>query len=100
MARRRAQPVRLTWAETPAPAQASVQLVRQTIVPPAPGGRQLGRLIHGDNLAVMSALLPELEGRIDLVYIDPPFRSGKAYPARVARQRIRSANDWLTRPLR
>jgi DNA modification methylase len=34
------------------------------------------RLVLGDNLAVMAALLPELAGRVDLAYIDPPFATG------------------------
>ncbi len=99
MSPRRPRPVRLTWDESAAPEHASAALVRQAIVPPSAGRRRLGRLIHGDNLAVMSALLPELEGRIDLVYIDPPFRSGKAYPARVgAAEDSRRPSDWKTRP--
>jgi adenine-specific DNA-methyltransferase len=34
------------------------------------------RLIWGDNKYVMSSLLDELAGKIDLVYIDPPFATG------------------------
>jgi len=34
------------------------------------------RLIWGDNKYVMSSLLPEFEGKIDLIYIDPPFATG------------------------
>ncbi len=34
------------------------------------------RLIWGDNKYVMSSLLPEFEGQIDLIYIDPPFATG------------------------
>ena len=99
MSRRRPRPVHLSWSEARAPAQAPSGLVRESIVPPAVGRRQLGRLIHGDNLDVMSALHPELEGRIDLVYIDPPFRSGKAYPARVgAVEDSRRPDEWKTRP--
>lgn len=37
------------------------------------------RLIHGDALLVLPALLPEFAGRIDLVYIDPPFMTGRAF---------------------
>lgn len=40
-------------------------------------GRWVNRLIHGDNLAVMQALLrdEQIAGRITLAYIDPPFSS-------------------------
>ena len=34
------------------------------------------RLIHGDNLRVMMALLPEFREAVDLIYIDPPFDVG------------------------
>ena len=42
-------------------------------------------LIQGDNLAVMSALLPEFAGRINLIYADPPFFTNRRYAARVGR---------------
>ena len=34
-------------------------------------------IIHGDNLAALKALLPEYEGRVDCVYIDPPYNTGE-----------------------
>lgn len=34
------------------------------------------RLIRGDNKYVMSSLLDEFAGKIDLTYIDPPFATG------------------------
>ncbi len=34
------------------------------------------RLIWGDNKYVMSSLLDEFAGKIDLIYIDPPFATG------------------------
>ena len=37
------------------------------------------RLILGDALDIAAALLPELSGRIDLVYIDPPFMTGRDF---------------------
>lgn len=38
-----------------------------------------GRLIRGDNRDVMRALLADHEGKIDLVYIDPPFGTGGSF---------------------
>tara|TARA_B100000378_G_scaffold277841_1_gene279182 strand:- start:5772 stop:7532 length:1761 start_codon:yes stop_codon:yes gene_type:complete len=35
------------------------------------------KIIHGDNLEALKALLPEYEGRIDMIYIDPPYNTGK-----------------------
>jgi DNA modification methylase len=43
------------------------------------------QLFLGDNLHVMAALLPEYEGRLDLIYADPPFFTNKHYPARIGR---------------
>src|SRR5437867_2049267 len=34
------------------------------------------RLIWGDKKYVLPSLLPEFAGRIDLIYIDPPFDTG------------------------
>ena len=34
------------------------------------------KLIWGDNLLVMGSLLEKFAGKIDLIYIDPPFHSG------------------------
>ena len=34
-------------------------------------------IIHGDNLAALKALLPQYEGRIDCIYIDPPYNTGE-----------------------
>ena len=34
------------------------------------------KIIHGDNLEALKALLPEYEKRIDLIYIDPPYNTG------------------------
>ena len=34
------------------------------------------RLIWGDKKYVLPSLLPELNGKVDLVYIDPPFNTG------------------------
>ncbi|OBI08569.1 DNA methyltransferase [Mycobacterium sp. E2462] len=47
------------------------------------------RLIYGDNLLAMAALLagdedtPSLRGKIDLIYIDPPFDSKADYRSRI-----------------
>ena len=33
-------------------------------------------IIHGDNLAALKALLPQYEGRVKCIYIDPPYNTG------------------------
>ncbi|WP_031025878.1 site-specific DNA-methyltransferase [Streptomyces albus] len=51
----------------------------------ARSGESLNRLIYGDNLLAMAALLagdeenPSFRGKIDLIYIDPPFDSKADY---------------------
>jgi adenine specific DNA methylase Mod len=34
-------------------------------------------LIEGDNLIVLKALLPQYEGKVKCIYLDPPFNTGK-----------------------
>lgn len=33
-------------------------------------------IIHGDNLEALKALLPQYEGKINCIYIDPPYNTG------------------------
>ena len=35
------------------------------------------KIIHGDNLEALKSLLPEYEGKIKCIYIDPPYNTGK-----------------------
>lgn len=34
------------------------------------------KIIHGDNLEALKTLLPEYEGKIKCIYIDPPYNTG------------------------
>jgi DNA modification methylase len=89
----------LNWeSKTPyQPVEASLHL--DSIVYPGgntyPDGSPEDQLILGDNLAVMSALLPEYEGQIDLIYADPPFFTNRRYPVRVGRSEdSRRPAEW------
>ena len=33
-------------------------------------------VIHGDNLAALKSLLPRYAGKVDLIFIDPPYNTG------------------------
>ena len=33
-------------------------------------------IIHGDNLEALKSLLPQYEGQIKCIYIDPPYNTG------------------------
>lgn len=56
------------------------------------GQEWMNRLIYGDNLLAMQALiagdeatgLPSLRGKVDLIYIDPPFDSKANYRTRIS----------------
>ncbi|MCQ2277630.1 MAG: site-specific DNA-methyltransferase [Bacteroidales bacterium] len=53
------------------------------------------KIIHGDNLEALKALLPEYEGKIKCIYIDPPYNTGNenwVYNDNVNSPRIRK---WL-----
>ena len=41
------------------------------------------KLIWGENQIVMSSLLENFAGKIDLIYIDPPFATGIDYSCKV-----------------
>lgn len=36
-------------------------------------------IIHGDNLYALKALLPRYEGKVDCIYIDPPYNTGEEH---------------------
>ena len=62
---------------------------------PEYAGSPTNRLILGDNLVAMASLLPEYEGKINLIYADPPFFTNRAYPARVGRgEDSRRPSEW------
>lgn len=44
----------------------------------------INKLFWGDNLQVMSHLLAEFRGKVDLIYIDPPFDSKADYKKKIA----------------
>jgi adenine-specific DNA-methyltransferase len=41
-----------------------------------PANSKENRIIHGDNLEVLKSLLPEFEGKVNCIYIDPPYNTG------------------------
>ena len=73
-----------------APGQASLVDNDQSTLGAAPESTPwANRLIYGDNLMAMAALLagdentPSLRGKVDLIYIDPPFDSKADYRTKV-----------------
>ena len=89
----------ITWPDKHLrePAPASLQL--DSLVYPQgqgyPNIRPENRLFQGDNFAILSALLPEYEGKVNLIYADPPFFTNRKYPARIGRgEDSRKPQDW------
>ena len=89
----------LTWSTKTQTDSVQAEIIPDSVVFPQgngyPATRPENRLILGDNLAVMSALIPEFQGGIDLIYADPPFFTNRRYPARVGRgEDSRRPQDW------
>jgi site-specific DNA-methyltransferase (adenine-specific) len=89
----------LVWPGKNKPAQVSVRLAVDSIIYPGGGGYPdagaESRLILGDNLQVMAALLPSFEGKINLIYADPPFFTNRHFQTRVGRgEDSRKPQDW------
>jgi DNA modification methylase len=90
----------LTWNGKKSPDPQSATLVLDSIVSPAgsPSRKSApkNKLYVGDNLSIMAALLPEYDGRIDLIYADPPFFTNRKFPARIGRgEDSRKPREWL-----
>jgi len=61
----------------------------------SPANSTDNRIIHGDNLEALKSLLPEFEGKVNCIYIDPPYNTGNegwAYNDAVNDPKIRK---WL-----
>ena len=84
-----AQQNRASQHEVFAPGQASLLDNPQPMLCAATEAPWTNRLIYGDNLLAMAALLagddntPSLRGKVDLIYIDPPFDSKADYRTKV-----------------
>jgi adenine-specific DNA-methyltransferase len=58
--------------------------------PPTREAKWRNKLIWGDNLLVMGSLLKEFAGKVDLIYIDPPFATGTdfSFRAQIGEQEV------------
>ncbi len=57
------------------------------------------KLILGDNRYVMTSLLEDFAGEIDLIYVDPPFATGAEFtvPVRVGKERASAGDKVLSK---
>lgn len=89
----------LTWPGKRLVEPSPARLLTEAIVYPQghgyPDAQPESRLILGDNLSVMAALLPDYENRIHLIYADPPFFTNRKYNARIGRgEDSRKPEEW------
>ena len=89
----------LTWATKSLALLPPAALEMDSIVYPQgvgyPEALPINQLILGDNLNVMSALLPEFRGKLNLIYADPPFFTNRRYPVRIGRgEDSRRPQEW------
>lgn len=86
-----------TGKQLAAPEPASI--IKDSVVYPGglgyPKTKPANRLILGDNLSVMTSLLDEYEGKIDLIYADPPFFTNRKFNTRIGRgEDSRVPSQW------
>ncbi|MDQ3004493.1 MAG: site-specific DNA-methyltransferase [Chloroflexota bacterium] len=89
----------LTWHGKRLAQTAPASIITDSIIYPNglgyPAIEPQNRLILGDNLSVMAALLPEFEGKINLIYADPPFYTNRKFSARIGRgEDSRKPDGW------
>lgn len=58
-----------------------------------PSRKPLGQVMQGDNALLMSALLGKYRGKIDLIYLDPPFKTGKDFLTTRSKSKVVAYSD-------
>jgi len=89
----------LTWQGKGLAQTAPASLVRDSIIYPNglgyPETNIENRLLLGENSSLMTSLLPTYEGKINLIYADPPFFTNRKYSARIGRgEDSRKPDQW------
>ncbi|MCD6400361.1 MAG: site-specific DNA-methyltransferase [Anaerolineales bacterium] len=89
----------LTWETKGSPEPIKSELIQDSIIYPGgfgyPSQEPENHLILGDNIPIMSALMTDYEGKIDLIYADPPFFSNRRYKTRIGRgEDSRRPSEW------
>jgi len=89
----------LTWPGKGIAPVPPASIIPEAVVYPQgigyPDAQPENRLILGDNLSIMAALLPEYENRVNLIYADPPFFTNRKFPARIGRgEDSRKPSEW------
>lgn len=71
-------PLQLTWTDYPEPADSPDFLNNTDIQPSLPTDKQ-HILIQGDNYPVLKKLSANFNGKVNLIYIDPPYNTGNDF---------------------
>lgn len=71
-------PLQLTWTDYPEPADSPDFLNNTDIQPPLPTDKQ-HILIQGDNYPVLKKISGNFNGKVNLIYIDPPYNTGNDF---------------------
>jgi len=74
-------------------------LIQDSVIYPGgygyPRTQPKNKLILGDNAQIMASLLPRYEGKINLIYSDPPFFTNRNFSARIGRgEDSRDPEKW------
>lgn len=70
-------PLQLTWTDYPEPADSPDFQLSLNIQPSLPDNSHV--LIEGDNYPVLKKLSAQLAGKVNLIYIDPPYNTGNDF---------------------
>src|SRR5215211_5591648 len=89
----------LNWDGKKLAQVAPASLITDSIIYPSgyhyPNDEYENRLLLGDNLNIVAGLLPQYEGRINLIYADPPFFTNQKFSARIGRgEDSRKPDEW------
>jgi DNA modification methylase len=89
----------LTWPSKALPDIEPSDLILDSVFYPRgigyPDSTPESCLFLGDNLRILTSLLPAYENRLDLIYTDPPFFTNKRYPVRIGRgEDSRRPQEW------
>ncbi len=70
-------PITLTWTDYPEPADSPDFLSKTDVQFPLQETEHL--LIEGDNYPVLKKLSVQFAGKVNLIYIDPPYNTGNDF---------------------
>ena len=90
--------IEFTWAGKNRTAPQQTTILSRSLVFPGSfntGSPVTNQLVFGDNFSILSNLTQTHAGRVDLIYIDPPFFTNRDFSARVGKgEDSRKPKNW------